>query len=147
MTDFNMDITSANATAVLTIDEVAPNGIQLEGYAMDGGISGDAIDVVESQMGVDGTAAFGYTPAFHPVTITLKANSPSYATLMTLWEAMQVNRKIYPCTLVITSPSLGAAFSYSGGTLKNGTPFPAIAKVHSETTWQFDFAKFEMSKF
>jgi hypothetical protein len=143
----NYDITSANSTAVLVIEEIAPNGVQLEGYSTDGGISGDAIDIVESQMGVDGTAAFGYTPSFHSLTITLKANSPSCDTLSALWEAMQVNRRIYPCTLVITAPSLKKTFIYSEGTLKNGSPFPAIARVHSETTWQFDFAKLEMSRF
>ena len=143
MPNFNMDITSANSSAVLTVEEIAPNGIQLEGYGTDQSISGDAVDIAETRKGIDGKMAAGYVPSIFPVTITLEANSPSYPRLCELWEASQTNRKIYPCTLTVTVPSIGQSFTYANGVLKNGSPFPTHSKILDPTTWQFDFESVE----
>jgi len=143
MAAWNMDITSANSSAVLSVQEIAPNGIQLEGYSTDQSISSEAVDIAETRMGVDGNMAAGYVPAIKPVTITLESNSPSYPRLCEIWEASQTNRTIYPCTLTVMIPSIRQAFTYSNGILKNGSPFPTHAKVLEPTTWQFDFERVE----
>jgi hypothetical protein len=140
-----MDITSANSTAVLTVLEIAPNGIILEAYSTDQSIGAEAVDIAETRKGIDGYMAAGYVPAIFPVTINLEANSPSYPRLCEIWEASQTNRTIYECALTITIPSIGQVFTYSNGVMKNGSMFPTHSKVLDPTAWQFDFGTVERS--
>lgn len=138
-----LDITSANAEAILTVGEIYPAGIILQMFGTDQSISMEAIDVAETRKGVDGKLVGGYVPVIYPVAITLEASSPSAAALSTVWQAMATNKRIYPCNLVCTVPSIGVVFSWTTGIMKNGAPFPSLQKVLSPTTWQFDFQDFE----
>lgn len=140
-----LDITSANAEAILTVESIYPAGIALQMFGTDQALAMDAIDVAESRKGVDGKLVAGYVPVIYPVTITLEASSPSAAALAAVWQAMATNKRIYACNLVCTVPSIGVVFSWSVGVLKNGAPFPTLQKVLAPTTWQFDFQDFERS--
>ena len=73
----NFDITSANAEAILTVEQIFPAGIQLQMFGTDQAVNMDAIDITETRKGVDGKMVAGYTPVIYPVTITLEAASPS----------------------------------------------------------------------
>lgn len=53
----NFDITSANASAVMTIEELYPNGLKLERFSTDAAIVADSQQVAETRMGVDGRMA------------------------------------------------------------------------------------------
>lgn len=139
----NFDITSANAEAILTVEQVFPAGIKLEMFATDQALNMDAIDITETRKGVDGRMVAGYTPVIYPLTINLEAASPSHASLATLWEAMVANKTIFACNLVCTVPSIGITFTWSKGVLKNGSPFPSMQKVLAPTTWMFHFESFE----
>ena len=143
MSDF--DITSANATATLTVEGIYPSGIDLQMFGTDSALAMDAVDVSETRKGVDGKMVAGYVPVIYPLTITLEAASPSYRALSTVWEAMATNRKVYKCTLVCTVPSIGVVFTWSVGVLKNGSPFPSLKKTLDPTTWTFEFQDFEKS--
>jgi len=139
----NFDITSANAEAILTVEEIYPGGITLQMFGTDQAVSMESIEIAETRKGVDGRMVAGYTPVIYPVTITLEAASPSYQSLALLHEATARNKKPYRCNLVVTVPSIGAVFTWSGGTLKSGTPAPPLKKVLDPTTWVFDFEGFE----
>lgn len=141
----HLDITSANAEAILTVEDIFPSGIVLQMFGTDKAISMDAIDVTETRKGVDGKLVAGFVPAIYPVTITLEASSPSHANLATVWQAMAANRRVYACTLVCTVPSINSVFTWSTGVMKNGAPFPSLEKVLAPTTWAFDFQDFERS--
>lgn len=141
----NFDITSANAEAILIVDQIFPAGIQLQMFGTDQAISMDAIDIAETRKGVDGKLVAGYIPAIYPVTITLEAASPSHASLSTVWQAMATNKCVYSCTLVCTVPSIKSVFTWSTGVMKSGAPFPTLEKVLAATTWTFDFQDFERS--
>lgn len=141
----NLDITSANAEAILTVHEIFPSGITLQMFGTDQAISMEAIDIAETRKGVDGKLVGGYIPAIYPVTVTLEAASPSHANLATVWQAMSANRKIYSCNLVCTVPSINTVFTWSVGIMKSGAPFPSLEKVLAATTWTFDFQDFERS--
>lgn len=138
----NLDITSANAEAILTVEQIFPAGIQLQMFGTDQALNMDTIDISETRKGVDGKMVAGYTPVIYPVSITLEAASPSHESLATLWEAMCANKTIYACNLVCTVPSIGTVFTWSVGVLKNGSPFPSMQKVLAPTTWQFHFQDF-----
>lgn len=141
----NLDITSANAQAILTVEQIFPAGITLQMFGTDQAISMDAIDTAETRKGVDGKLVAGYVPVIHPVTITLEASSPSHYALSTVWQAMAVNRRVYACNLVCTLPSINAVFTWSTGVLQNGAPYPSMLKVLAPTTWLFHFQDFERS--
>ena len=140
-----LDITSANAEAILTVEQIYPSGIVLQMFGTDQAVAMDAIDVSETRKGVDGKLVGGYVPVIYPVTITLEASSPSMAALAAVWQAMATNKRVYACNLVCTVPSIDTVFTWSIGILKNGAPFPTLQKVLAPTTWRFDFQDFERS--
>lgn len=138
------DITSANATLVLTVDFLFPAGIQLEQFATDQSYSMDELTIAEDRMGVDGILVAGWVPSIKPVTIMLEASSPSYQALAQLYRACEAKRGFYRCGLVAGVPSIGKTFIWSQGVLKSGTPVPSGKKVLDPTTWKFDFGKLEV---
>jgi len=133
----NFDITSANASAVMTIEELYPNGLKLERFSTDAAIVADSQQVAETRMGVDGRMAAGVTPNIYPVTITLEANSPTATAFTTLYEAMSANKQLYVCNLTIKIPSIGKTYQFSNGVM------PALNKVLAPTTWVFHFESME----
>ncbi len=139
----NMDITSANASLVLTVAEIFPAGIVLEQFGTDQAYSMDAIDIAETRKGVDGKMVAGYVPSIYPVTITLEASSPSRFSLSTVWQAMAANKRIYACNLICSLPSVGERIMWSVGVLQNGTVVPSAQKVLTPTTWVFHFQDLE----
>lgn len=142
---FNMDITSANAEAVLSADEIFPNGITLQQFSTDQSFAPESQQLAETRMGVDGFLAAGQTPNIKVVTISLEASSPSYESLRNLAMAMETNRKVYRCTLVVRIPSIGMVYTWSIGVLQNATWIPAGKKVLDPTQWTFHFQKLEVS--
>lgn len=134
------DITSANATVILTVEGLFPAGIRLEQFATDQSYSQDELTIAEDRMGVDGQLVAGWVPSIKTVTIMLEASSPSYASLAQLYRACEQKRGFYACRLVASVPGIGKTFSWTNGVLKSGTPVPAGKKVLDPTTWKFDFA-------
>jgi hypothetical protein len=138
-----MNITAANATAVLTVNELFPEGIILQQFGTDQALSQDSIDITETRMGVDGKMVAGYTPNIMAVTVNLEASSPSRVSLAAVWEAMQTNMTIYECSLICDVPSLEQVYTWARGVMKSGVPFASLKKVLDPTTWVFHFEKLE----
>lgn len=139
----NLDITAANASAVMTVEDLYPNGIKLERFSTDAAIVADSQQVAETRMGVDGKMAAGVTPNIYPVTVTLEANSPTATSFSTLYEAMNANKRLYVCNLTIRIPSIGRTYQFSNGVLQTANPMPALNKVLAPTTWVFHFESME----
>ena len=135
------DITSANATLVLTVDLLFPAGLKLEQFSAEQSYSMGDLTIAEDRMGVDGNLAAGWVPSIKTVTITLEASSPSYKAMAELYRSCEQKRGFYRCGLVAAVPSIGKTFIWSQGLLKSGTPVPAGKKVLDPTTWVFDFAQ------
>lgn len=57
------NITSANATAVMIINDLFPVGFAVEGFATDQAINQDEETLAVTRMGVDGKLSAGYTPS------------------------------------------------------------------------------------
>lgn len=142
---FNMDITSANAEVVLSVDELYPNGVMLQNFSTDQSFAPDSQQLAETRMGVDGYLAAGQTPNIKVVNISLEASSPSYEYLSNLAMAMEVNHRIYRCTLVARVPSIGKVFTWSIGVLQTGTTVPGAKKVLDPTQWTFHFQNLTIS--
>lgn len=141
MADF--DITSANATAVMTIEDLYPAGVRLQQFSTDAGIVSDSLQIAETQMGVDGFMAVGVTPNILQVTITLQPNSETTTAFEHLMEATFSNLKNYKCQLTIKIPALNKTLQFSNGVLQTGNPMPSINRVLAPTTWVFHFERME----
>ena len=139
----NLDITAANASAVMTVEDLYPNGIKLERFSTDAAIVADSQQVAETRMGVDGKMAAGVTPNIYPVTVTLEANSPTATSFSTIYEEMNANKRLYVCNLTIKIPSIGRTYQFSNGVLQTANPMPALNKVLAPTTWVFHFESME----
>lgn len=132
----SLDITSANAIAVLKCDLFSET---LQQFSADTSFEGEDDQTAETRMGVDGRMVAGYTPNVKAVTIHLEASSPSYERMALLKQSMESNRKIYECSLVITMPSIGKRFTYAKGVLQSAKDLPDGKKVLDPTTWTFHF--------
>lgn len=135
------NITSANATLVMTVEELYPSGFQLEQFSTDLMLSQSDDTLAETRMGVDGQMVAGFVPTILSTTITLESSSPSMEQLNTLYKAMKTNQRVYEITLVVDIPSLGKSFTYNGGVLKTGRLVPDIKKVLEPVSYGFDFEK------
>ena len=135
----NFDLTSANAVVILSVDELYPNGVQIQGFSTDSSFTVDDATIAEARMGVDGKLSAGYTPAPRTVTITLEANSPSLPILSNIVEASQVTRKPFKCQMYITIPALGKEYTLANGVLQTGHTIPDGKKVLDPTAWTFIF--------
>jgi hypothetical protein len=140
-----IDITSTNASAVLTVNEIFPSGIELEDFATDAGPTVDAMPTAEITRGLNGKIAAGWVPPVLKVTITLMPNSDSNAAMNQIFDTMCANQAVYACTLVLTIPSSKAVYTFKNGILGNATPVPGIKKVLDNTTWVIEFESMEKS--
>lgn len=137
----NRDITSANSTSVMVVEELYPSGFMWEQYATDSAVTQGDDTVAETRMGVDGKMVAGYTPSIKSLTATFEASSPAIPYLETLYQASQQNRRTYKVHLTITLPSIGKTFKYTNGVLKTAKPLPDLKKVLDPQSFAFDFEK------
>jgi hypothetical protein len=135
------NITSANATAYMTVKDLYPAGFQLNNFATDQAIDQSEDTIAETRMGVDGNMAAGYVPSIKPVNMQFEAASPTVPYLENVYLASQQNRRTYECTLVINVPSVGKVYTYTGGVMKTGKALPALKKTLDPVNYGFDFEK------
>ena len=132
----SMDITSANATLVLSCKLFTA---QMQQFSTDTSFEGEDDQVAETRMGVDGKLVAGQTPNIKTLTLHLEASSPSVEYLTLLKQSMEKNRTIYECSMVILIPSIGKRITYSRGVLQSAKDLPDGKKVLDPTTWTFHF--------
>lgn len=132
-------ITSANSLLTFVIPGLFPAPVQISGYATDKSFSNDALDVVETMMGVDGKASFGYTPNLTKLTVTLQADSVSKDLFATLVGAMKTAREVFLVNANLTLPSTGESFTFTRGALTNVKQIPDGQKVLQPQDYVFMF--------
>jgi hypothetical protein len=135
----NFDITAADMTAWMTVDDLFPGGFPVEGFAADSAISVSDHSTAETRFGVDGKLVAGYTPTAVEVTIDLEANSATAESLQQLRETMATSRRVYSVNLTVTLPSRKSAWTFANGVLKTGNIMPGAKKILEPTKWAFDF--------
>jgi hypothetical protein len=123
------DITSANATYLLTITGVFSAAQQLQEFAADRAFETAELDVAETLMGVDGVLSGGWVP--NPViqTITLQANSASMVIFETWMEANRLARGVFTATGQITLPSINRSYTMVNGILQRVAPIATAMKI------------------
>ena len=133
-------ITAANAVFTLSVPQVFPAPIQLQGYAADDAFATEAVEPAEVMLGVDGIASAAFVPFLTKTIIALQADSPSLY-LFDQWLGAQVAaQEIYLASASIALLSINKTFALIAGTLTRVVQFPAAKKVLQplsfEITWQ-----------
>lgn len=135
------NITSANSTAILTVDELFPAGIQIEGYSTDTAWALDEITTGEARIGIDGRMSAGKTFTTKSLTLTLEPTSPSISALYTLYSAQENNIRLYNLGLVISLPSIGQRYVYTDGAMLTFQGMPSLSQLLDPITVGFEFGK------
>lgn len=141
-----LDITSTNSTVILTVEDLFPQGVTLEGFSVDTIISSDEVTMAETRMGVDGKMASGYVPSPKSVTISLEANSPSQEVFNVIYGATEATKKIYKCNLSVNVPSLKRSYNWVDGCVVSGKPTSDVKKTLDPTSWKLTFTTLEISR-
>jgi len=133
-------ITSANSSFALIVPGVysAPQSIQ--GYATDDAFAAEAVEKVETMMGIDGKLSAGYIFNPYKMTVTLQADSASLA-LFTNWQlAQDAVREVIAASATIIIPSIGFKYAMSNGYLTRFQAMPEAKKTLGppkfEITWE-----------
>ena len=138
------DITSANASMIMIVEDLFPAGIPITNFSTDQMLDSDEHEYAQARMGVDGGMAAGYVPNPWNVTISLEASSPSLKVMQALAQAMVTNKCTYEVSLVITVPSIYQVHTFRKGVLLTGKDMPGVHKTLEPTQWKFTFAKYNL---
>lgn len=128
MASSRRDITSANATAVYTLN-LFPAGIKLEQFSADGAWSHDNYETVGTVMGVDGHMSAGYTPVEKEVTFHFQPNSPTIEKLNVVWQTVEVSKTPLWGNIVIKCPSIKTQYVLANVVLVNYKLMPSAARM------------------
>jgi hypothetical protein len=133
-------ITSANSSFAIVIPGVysAPRSIQ--GYATDDAFATEAIEKVETKMGIDGKLSAGYIFNPYKMSITLQGDSASFD-IFTNWQlAQDAVREVIAAAATIIIPSIHYKFAMSNGYLSKFQAMPEAKKtldpLKFEITWE-----------
>ena len=124
-----LTITAANSIFAIAIKGLFDSPQILQGFAADAAFTTEAVDSVETVMGVDGRFSAGWVPMELRQTITIMPNSPSADVFERWYLAQQTIREVYAASAVITIPSIKKEYTCTEGYLSSYTPIAEVAKV------------------
>jgi hypothetical protein len=133
-------ITAANAVFMISVVNLFPAPLQLQGFAADDVFSHALVAPVETLMGVDGFLSGGWTPQPKVQTIALQADSPSNIIFDTWYNAQEQQREAYIANAHITLASIQKTFTCVQGFLTNYPPMADARRIlqprRFTITWQ-----------
>lgn len=135
-----MSLTAANAVIMLSIPGLFPAPQQLQGFAADDVADTDAVQSVETSMGVDGVLSGGFVFAEVRQNYALQADSESNFIFDQWYATQQQTRSVFTAQGVILIPDLARKWTMVKGFLGNFKPVPDIKKKiearRFTITWQ-----------
>lgn len=137
------DITSANASIIVTVEDLFPAGFKLEQFSTDSAVSEGDETFAETRMGVDLQMVAGYVDQIKTLTVVLEPSSPSIPFMNQWIKAQRTNQKIYWAKIMISIPSVSQVLKYSDCVLKTGKLLPDVKQVLDPITYTFDCGKVE----
>lgn len=122
-------ITAADVVVTIQQATLFPAPRIIQGFATDDVFDVDAIQSVETQMGVDGILSGGFV--FAPIiqNIALQADSESNDVFDTLWAQQQATKSTYPCSGLIVVPAVSKKYAFALGFLTTYKPLADAKRV------------------
>lgn len=124
-----MNITSANATILLTVAGVFNSPQQLQKFATDDIYGTDPLSAGETAMGVDGHLTAGFTHVPVVQKYMLMADSESNFFFDRIFNLEKANQTKYPIDGVILLTSVGQKWTHTRGFLTIYQPIPDAKKI------------------
>ena len=141
MADFiSNDITSANATCILVITDVAPAGVPVDNFSTDQAINGETMEISETRLTLDGQLLAGYVPTQVPVTLTLEPASLAYNVLDKAFQISRQSKKPLRCDLTFVLPSIKKTVVYMGGVIQAINMIPPVGRTLQSRQARFVFS-------
>lgn len=135
----SLDITSANAVLMFSIDTLLPAAQQIQGFGTDDIFSVDSVSPTEVQMGLDGKQSSGFMYVNKKMKITLMASSPSNNFFDQWYLGNAAAASSFECTGLITLPALGQAYNLVNGSLTGYKPIADAKKVMQARQYEITF--------
>lgn len=137
----NRTLTSANAILLIAVDLVFPVAQRIQGFSTDDITDMDAMEPVETAMGVDGRLSAGYVPVSIRQNITLQADSESND-FFDDWATYEINRReksVASGTLII--PGLKRQHTLYRGFLRSYPPIAALRKTSQPRRYTIEWER------
>lgn len=131
-----MSITSANATIIIAVTTVFPQGVQLQRFTTDDIYSASNVRKNITKMGVDGFQSAGKIWVSKPVTYHLQVDSPSCAVFDAWMQAEDQLNDTLSASGTIILPGIGTKFQLLNGALGECSPLPAAGQTLKERTFE-----------
>ena len=122
-------ITAANAVLLISVANLFPVPVRIEGFSADSITDTESLQTVETMMGVDGKLSGGFIFAPAMQNYRLQADSDSIAFFEAWYAAMQQSRETYIAAGSLMLKSVQRRYTMTRGFLRNYTPTPNVGRV------------------
>jgi len=122
-------LTGATAVIQLQIPGLYDQPQYLQGFAADDVFDTEAIQNVETLMGVDGVMSAGFVWVPKTMNIALQSDSPSNAVFDNWYSVQEAQTDVYFANAVVMLRALGQKWNLTKGVLQSYTPIPATKKL------------------
>lgn len=134
-----MDITSANASVVISSADMALAATQLEGFGADAAFATEDVESAITQIGVDGKMSAGWVPRITNMPITLNPASSSVAVFDAIITTSDTLRAPVFVNCVVQIPSINKAYTLTKGVLTRVKQMPDGGRVLGEQRFNLAF--------
>ena len=132
-------ITGANAVLTLSVQDLFPSGVTIQGFSTDDAFRSEAITQAEILMGVDGILSAGFVFNPYKMTIALQADSPSVG----IFEEIRLNQEasvdLFRIDGTIFLPGISTQYALTNGYMTSSFPFSDVKKVLQPRTVEITF--------
>ncbi len=136
----NATLTTSNSVITLVIPGLFPVPQTLQGYAADDLFSTEAVNTVETVMGLDGRLSGGWKPVPRKQTYVLQADSVSVLMFDTWHQSEEAISDAFVADGVIVLPGLNRSFICTKGFLTEYSPLPDARGIlqprRFQITWE-----------
>lgn len=122
-------LTAANSIYMLTVIGLFDTPQQLQGFSADDMWDTDAVESVETLMGVDGILSGGWVPTPKKQMISLQADSASNLIFDAWATAQESARELYIAGGIIRLPGIRTSYALVKGFLTTYRPMPPVKKI------------------
>lgn len=122
-------LTVANSVFTLVVPGIFPAPFRVQGYSADDVFSTEAVQTVQTLMGVDGLLSAGYVAVERQMGLTLQADSPSVDAFETWAQTQDFQLDAFSADGSIELPGLGRIFTLTKGFLTSYNPIPNARKI------------------
>jgi len=122
-------ITAANSIVMISVINLIPAPIPLQGFSADDIFGAEDIDSAEVSMGVDGKLSSGFIHVAIKWNVMLQADSLSNLIFDNIYAAEQQIQEKYQIQGIVRLPSIGTQWIMKNGIMTSYNPMPTAKKT------------------